>query len=91
MDHQGILIDVAAGPRKQDGEVESKSGPVCWLVWNSEIAKITCFGPGKFSPGCVLEALKNDCLFIALESYWYKEKASWKRKSANQGLGLYVL
>ena len=69
MDHQGILIDVAAGPRKQDGEVESKSGPGCWLVWNSEIAKITCFGPGKFSPGCVLEALKNDCLFIALESY----------------------
>ena len=42
MDHQGILIDVAAGPRKQDGEVESKSGPGCWLVWNSETAKITC-------------------------------------------------
>jgi hypothetical protein len=36
---------------------------------NSETAKITWFGPGKFRHGCDQEALKSDCF---LEFYLYK-------------------
>jgi hypothetical protein len=83
--HQGLLIDVTAGASKQDGRLlEAGLDRVLADVWNSETGKITCFGPGKFRPGCDLEALKNGCLELYLYKLSFSETSKQEATSASE-------